>query len=130
MCFISQDCQVYSPTLALYKLIDIFAIYYPHYKEKLVSNLTQTSIYTANSFYFGYSLSNLENLSITSLFVYDGGACLTKLGILIKKGEPSKTFLHNSYTNEFLFLLLSITLKNLLTDIYMLSNSKYTIIYG
>lgn len=67
-----------------------FAIYYLHYKDKQVSNLSRTFVCTANYLYFQY---NLGNLSTISLFTYDSGAYATKRGLATKKREPSRTTL-------------------------------------
>lgn len=45
-----------------------FAIYYPYYKDKLVSISTQTFIYAANFFCFSY---NSKNLLVISLLTYN-----------------------------------------------------------
>lgn len=67
-----------------------FAIYYLHYKDEQVSNLTRTFIYITNYLYFGY---NLSNLSTASLFTRDDRACTTKSGLVTKKKELPKTAL-------------------------------------
>lgn len=56
--------------------VKVIAIYHLHYNNKFVSNLTQTSIYIAGCFCFGYSLGYLGNFSTTSLFTYDSRACI------------------------------------------------------
>lgn len=60
-----------------------FAIYYPHYKNKL-SNLTWSFIFATDNL---HSLCNLSNLS--TAFIY-----ATKLGLVIKKWEPPRTSLY------------------------------------
>lgn len=88
-----------------------FAIYYPYYKkkprmtksiynlymlysDKLVSNLTQTSIFAMNCLCFEYSFGCLGNLSTVSFFACDSGACATKSDLITKKEKPPKTFLY------------------------------------
>ena len=68
-----------------------FAIYYPHYKDKLVGNLTRKFVSTANCLYF---LCGWSNLLAAFFFAYDSGTCATKLDIVIKKGELPRTSLH------------------------------------
>ena len=67
-----------------------FTNYHLHYKDEQVCNPTLTFICTANCLYFGY---NLGNLSTTSFFAYNNGACATKLGLVIKKRELPRTVL-------------------------------------
>lgn len=71
-------------------------IYHLHYKNKL-SNPTQTLVCTISSLYFGCSLGSLGNLSTVSLFGHDGRVCVTKLGLVSKKGELPKTALYFSH---------------------------------
>ncbi len=73
-----------------------FAIYHPHYKDKL-SNQTRSFVCTVDNFYF---LSNFDNLSMaSSLFVSDCRACAVRLSLVIKKGGTAKNFLnlHDGY---------------------------------
>ena len=73
-----------------------FAIYHLHYKDKLVSNL-----------------------STLFLFVYDGGACNTKPGLVTKKREPPRTSLHLfSDALQLLSFILSLTLSKMRPAIF------------
>ena len=60
-----------------------FAIYHPHYKDKL-SNPTRTFVCTANYLYF---ICNLDNILTPP-------ACTTKPGLVMKKRKPPRTSLH------------------------------------
>lgn len=68
-----------------------FAIYYLHYNNKFVSNLTRIIVCTTKNFYF---LSYFSNLSIISLFVCDGETYTTELGLVTKKKQLAKTGLY------------------------------------
>ena len=76
---------------ALFDCIVEFGTYHPHYKDKFVSNSTQTFVYAANYLCF---LNGWNNLSTTSLFACDSGACTTELGLVTKKRKPPKNFLY------------------------------------
>lgn len=65
-----------------------FAIYHPHYKNKLIGNLTQTFICTANYLYFLYSL---VNFLIASLFTCNDDIYTPQLGQVAKKEKPPRT---------------------------------------
>lgn len=104
-----------------------FATYYPYYKDILVSNLTRIFIYAASCLYFGYWLGSLGNLSTTSLFIHNCGVCTVQSGLVTKNKEPSRTSLYISHPDQLLSFLLGLTLKNAPSNIFMLSNSKYTI---
>ena len=68
-----------------------FATYHPHYKDKLVGNL-----------------------STAFLFARDGEACDTKPGLVTKKGEPPRTSLHvPSDALQLLSFMLSLTLSKM-----------------
>ena len=68
-----------------------FAVYHPHYKDKLVGTL-----------------------STLFFFAYDGGACDTKPGLVIKKGEPPRISLHLfSDAHQLLSFMLSLTLSKM-----------------
>lgn len=84
-----------------------FAIYYLHYKDKLVGNLTQAFDYIINCSYFLYGLSNF---STTFFFAHNSNAYTTKPGLVTKKREPPRTFLHFfSRLFSLLSLFLSLT---------------------
>lgn len=79
LCDVLSDC-----------IIKVIAAYHLHYKDKLISNPTQSFICAANSFYFLY---NLENLSTISLLACNG-AYIAEPGLVTKKRKLSKTSLY------------------------------------
>lgn len=108
-----------------------FATYHPYYKYIFISNQNQTFVYIASCLYFRYWLDNwssLDNFLTTSLFAYDGEVCTAKPGLVRKNREPPKTFLHITHPDQHPSLLLSLTLKNTLSNVCMLGNSEDAII--
>lgn len=71
----------------------------------------------------------MENLLAPTLIACYGGISTTKLGLIIKKREPLRTFLHIHYFDKLSALLLGLTLKNMLSDVYILRNSRCKIIF-
>ena len=70
-----------------------FAIYHPHYKDKLVGNPTRKFVSAANRLYF---LCGWSNLPAAVFFAHDSGTCAAELDIVTKKGEPPRTSLRRS----------------------------------
>lgn len=58
---------------------------------KLVTNSTQTFVYTKNCFYFLYDLSNF---SMVILFIYNSSACTTQPSLIAKKRQPPRTLIY------------------------------------
>ena len=89
-----------------------FATYHLHFKEKIVSNPTQTFICAANCLYFSYGWSNLflcgwNNLSTAFFLAHNDGFCTAEPGLVTKKGEPPRIFIYLSNPFQSLSLLLS-----------------------
>ena len=118
--------KLLSLTNALFNCVVKFATYHPHYKEKIVSNPTRTFVCAANCLYF---LCSWSNLSAAFFFAHDSGACTTELGLVIKKREPLRTFLHLLFRLPLLpSLFLSLTFFKIRPAISEFSAmSKYTI---
>ena len=68
-----------------------FATYHPHYKDKLVGNPSRIFVCAANCLYFLYGW---RNLSAAFFLGHDGGAWIAEPGMVTKKGELPRTFLH------------------------------------
>lgn len=79
-----------------------FAIYYPHYKDKFVSNLTRKFVCAANCLYF---LCDRNNLSAVFFITHNSGTYTAEPSLVTKKRKPLKTFL---YLFSRLFSLLSL----------------------
>ena len=84
---------MYLPTKLLYDMskakVTGFAIHHPYYKDKLISNLTQTLIYFTN---YLYLLCSLSNFIITSSFTYNVNTYTSQLKKVNKKEKSPKTF--------------------------------------
>ena len=68
----------------------LFATYHPHFKEKIISNQTQTFVCAADCLY----LYGLSNLSVASFLAHNGGACTAELCLVTKKRESPRTSLY------------------------------------
>lgn len=122
---ISLFCISYESIVKIKKLLynilktgnHSFGIYHPHYKEKLVSNPTQTFSYIINCFYF---LCNFDNLFATFLILASNNrACIALLGLVTKKAELPRTLIYLfSHFFQTLFFLLILTL----TSFFLLAN--------
>lgn len=116
----------------LFDYITKFAIYHPHYKEKLemtkfvynpyllysnklVSNLTRISVCTTSCLCFGYSLNRLDNLSKTFLFACNAKANITELCLVNKKRKSPRPFLNCFFdalqTSSLFFSLMLLKLR-------------------
>lgn len=81
-----------------------YATHHLHYRDKLVGNRTQTSIYAVSSLYLKYSLGSLGNLSTVFLFAYNEEICATQPDLVLKKREPPKITLRYSHSFQNLSL--------------------------
>lgn len=108
-------------------VVKVITTHHPHYKDKLVGNLTWTFVCAANCPCFLYSLNNL---SATFFLAYNGDTFTVKPGSIIKKREPLRTSLYLLFhRDQPLSLLLGFTLKNASSDIYTFGNSKCATMY-
>ena len=88
-----------------------FAIYHPHYKDKLVGNPTRKFVCTANCLYF---LRGWSNLLAVFFLAHDSGAYTAEPGLVTKKGEPPRISLHLlSRLPSLPSLLFSLTLSKM-----------------
>ncbi len=111
--------SIYNPSLLqfLLKLISLlsvlfdyvvkFATHHPHYKD-IVGNQTRTFIYAINCLSILCGWSNL----LAAIFTYNGGAYITKPGLVMKERELPRTSLH-LLSHEPPFLLFSLTLSKM-----------------
>ena len=123
----------------------LFAIYHQHYKKKfritksaynpymlysnkLISNPTRISVYTASCRCFGYNLSRLGYLSMVSLFAHDTKTCAIIPDLVTKKRKSLKISLHLIFhcLQPLFFLLSSTFFKMRLVIFEYMAMLKYT----
>lgn len=69
------------------------------------------------------------NLSTDTLIIYYSSTGIAKPSLITEKGELLRTFLYIFYPNQLPSLLLGSILKYTLSDVYILGNSRYAIMF-